>query len=199
MMNIKYEKHLINGKDDLGQALFEMELENFSQFECCPKSLLGYRNSFPSFPLLVTSAYSNERMIAYRILMHISRELLHNMGILVREGFRNRGIGRSVTLLSNEYAFDLGYRYISEFSMSPGISLRLNCVDREGKQGLVHEKSQTMTAILTELKVSLKNERINTGNSHQERYYVLNGNKYMDAFCLIYDMNELNEVYSNGR
>lgn len=198
-MNIKYEKCLINGKDDLGEEFFQMELENFSQFECCPKSLLQYRNSFPSFPLLVTCAYSNERMIAYRILMHISKELIHDMLIVVREEFRNRGIGRTVTLLSNEYAFDSGYQYISEFTMSPSISLKLNCVDREGKQGVVDDETPTMRTILTKLKVILKNERINIGNSHQERYYVLNGNKYMDAFCLIYDMNKLNEVYSSGK
>jgi len=198
-MNIKYEKCLISAKDDLVEEFFQMELENFSQFECCPKSLLQYRNSFPSFPLLVTCAYSNERMIAYRILMHISKELLHNMLIVVREEFRNRGLGRTVTLLSNEYAFDLGYHYISEFTMSPSMSLKLNCVDREEEQRVVDDESPTMRTILGELKEILKNKRINIGNSYQKRYYVLNGNIYMDAFCLVYDVNKLNEGCTNGK
>jgi len=121
------------------------------------------------------------------------------MLIVVGREFRHRGIGRAITLLSNRLASDLGYQYISEFAMSPSISLRLNCVDLEEKQGLVEDESPIMSKILTELKEILKNERINIDSSLQERYYVLNDNKCMDAFCLVYDMNKLNKVYTDGR
>lgn len=173
-------------KEDLLYEHFLFEHKYFSTFEKCPKSFEEYKDSFPFYPIFSYCYLDNGNIIALRLLMRISDIHLHTMLILLEKKIRSQGIAKKMILEKNKMVQDLGFKYITEFSVFPELSKSINSNEITSYINYSVDNSCIYNKLISAVNPDIKQSGYNNKNMIYNNYYQMKEKQSKDACFLAF-------------
>ncbi|MCR9253709.1 MAG: hypothetical protein NXI20_25060 [bacterium] len=183
--NIRFSAYYSKSAKELTEEHFLLEYNSFKYISnLCPQTINEFLDYYDGKHLNVFDLKKEDRLIGYRICESISSNHVHNSIIVIDNQYRNKNLGTFLTLHSNYFLKNIGINIITEFSIEPQISIKLN--KPFSPIGISEKLTEIEKNILTDLS---ENRKISYGDGNSrliKNYYKTGGNNKHATF-LVFD------------